>query len=408
MKRHRSPSPSPELAAPKRAPKRARGLRAATLAGDHLNSNSDQSAGLGGASTSAGLVGTVLPARAAKTVIDLTASCSKQVGGPVYADDDDDDVCEIVAASCGRVAAANAPTGGRSAKPWYDLTSDTEDEDDGSDFCEVVAEEDDDDASTATTAGAYAAAGPSTTAAAAHAAAASVAAVAAAEPSNAAGTRPSCPCPGCLVADQDAVQQYNMKVATMQLRADVSVATTPPPVAGSDPRVAVLTGGSRCCAQCRRLAALAVTEAAQKQVQAIVRLHSKAAIQAMQGFVFEVHHAASFNIAAIRAGSLLRAECMEFCFADIRIYDVTQPQATLAMAQLKSSRNSRTLASKLNQPKYAELLKVVPSGLEAPAKGRMSVLSYDGISSAPISLSALEWAVIMPGDHFWNLVWTDA
>ncbi|GLC40709.1 hypothetical protein PLESTB_000030500 [Pleodorina starrii] len=157
------------------------------------------------------------------------------------------------------------------------------------------------------------------------------------------------------------------------------------------------------CPTCRALAAAAVVEAATQQAEEIREMHALAPVWVAGGLIFEVHHTASFNIAAIRAGSPFRAERLERDGADISIYDMHDPRVTLAQAQLKASATPRYLR-KLNQPRYDGLMKVVPWGHELKLSGRTSVLSYGGISSAPATLTALDKAVGDPARHFRGLL----
>ncbi|KXZ55571.1 hypothetical protein GPECTOR_2g1120 [Gonium pectorale] len=149
----------------------------------------------------------------------------------------------------------------------------------------------------------------------------------------------------------------------------------------------------------RRAALVAAVLAAMQAAQRLKLQHPRAPAGVLRGFMFEIHHAASFSLAAVRAGSPLRAEVVERNGADIRVYDSTDPRATLARAQAKTSSSSKA-RRQLDAAKYDGMIKLVPKGMERPAAGHTSVLSYGGISSVPIDAEAIGAAVSDPDAHF--------
>ncbi|EFJ49403.1 hypothetical protein VOLCADRAFT_89797 [Volvox carteri f. nagariensis] len=340
-----------------------------------------------------------------RAIVDLTLNAANEKLYGLYSNStDDDDFCEIVS---GPAAAGPAKPGAATRRaaaappPVWDLT--TEATEDSSDSLLEISEPDA-DTGTSTVAPAAAAAATIMPVAAPAPAPRSVADAvtittsARASPSTRTGI-----CPVCQADDQDAVQRETMRAAERQLSAGTTVALLAPGGATSAAVAeAAAAAGPQCCASCRYCAALATVEAAQHQVCSIVARHP--AHGGLRGWVFEVHHAASFNIEALRVGSSLRAERIELGGADIRVYDITDPRVTLAQAQLKACINPKNLR-KLNHPKYAGLLKVVLLGFETKDGRRSSVLSYRGVSSAPISNAGLEAAVRLPGDHFFGLMW---
>jgi hypothetical protein len=98
-----------------------------------------------------------------------------------------------------------------------------------------------------------------------------------------------------------------------------------------------------------------------------------------------------------------RAERIEKDAADIRIYSITDPRVTVALAQLKASAN-RGYLRRLNKSIYSGLLKIVPSGYEVVTSGRVAALSHGGVASVPASLRAMETAVADPQGHFCALL----
>lgn len=113
-------------------------------------------------------------------------------------------------------------------------------------------------------------------------------------------------CSGCQAGNQARMYDLNLQASKRQLHASSTIVLLSPSDASQEAaEVEAITAmaGPHSCVGCRRMAMQAMADAAQARVCDIVRQHP---LGNPRGFLFEVHHAASFNIAAIRAGSLLR------------------------------------------------------------------------------------------------------
>ncbi|KXZ56689.1 hypothetical protein GPECTOR_1g620 [Gonium pectorale] len=125
--------------------------------------------------------------------------------------------------------------------------------------------------------------------------------------------------------------------------------------------------------------------------------HSAESTAALCGRVFEVHVEATYNLDAVRKGSPYRAMRSDG-LTDVRIYHIDRPEDTLAQAQLKTHLHG------LCGHKYDGLLRVAPtdalqSAQQLPVEVS-PVLSYGGVSSAPIDNWGLEQAAAAPEAHF--------